>query len=264
MGTHGRLTSGPRSTRRLIVMPSDELAIAEIVRSTAEENLGRQFSPPSLNDDGTQPMQVDVLFKDAHPPIALEVTSIASSPHLATAATAQKLVDNDLDEFSRENDLGFWSFEVNAGTHLKSIADDLKAFMRANARPNQQPIRYEGDEHALLSGVIATWHRSDVEPGVRIGTWSGGALLNAGPELQACVDSNAQKLGRAEGYERHLAVTLDSMRATDHDRTPVPSLPVEVDFLWVVRRWTSLKTEGPVVWWTDGNSPWGTTHERWG
>ena len=74
-------------------------------------------------------------------------------------------------------------------------------------------------------------------------------LLN---DLLVAVGDNAEKLSLAAGFEHHLAVDVMGLRAHDPSQTPIPELPPEIDFLWVVRR----TIPDPVVWVTNGSEPW--------
>jgi len=115
-------------------VPDDEnheLLIARIVAAFAEWGLGRPIGEPTLNDDGRADALVDVLFEDAQPPVALEVTAIVDGQFVETARATEPAADR-LWRYAEKLDLGFWTIELVSGTRIKPrstphTADSRKA-----------------------------------------------------------------------------------------------------------------------------------------
>jgi hypothetical protein len=243
---------------------SHEMTIARIVSDFAVWGLGRVLGEPTDHDDNSEPAMVDVLFDQAEPPVALEVTSIVDGDFVATAVAADRSVER-LSEYAEHLGVGRWVINLAAGAHLNTIEQALRDLMSdpdllsAFSKPN-------GLRAGLPSGVMSMYLDADGPSGADLGTWGQtGAtpLQSISADLDDAIVQNKTKLGAAIGYEKHLAVDVVEMRASDPGRSPPPSLPEQIDFLWVVRRWVSPSRSRPVVWLTDGG-PWkvnGAPHE---
>lgn len=230
--------------------PDRELMIARSVSSFSERYRDKKLGEPLLNDDGQLDGLFDVRFDAADPPVALEITSIVDPPFIATARIADPVAEA-LTMTAKEESLGRWYVEIVAGTRLKSIGPAI-----LNVIKTQAP---------LPQGVQTVQKAKDGEHGVVICTWSSDTqeVLQPLPgftsELERALRKKQAKLGRAEGYERHLAVELRALRAQDPSQTPVPTLPPTIDVLWVVN--TIAVGGEPVGWWTTGQE-WTLSHER--
>jgi hypothetical protein len=234
-----------------------ELVVARAVSDVSVWGIGRELGEAHLHDDQTQDGMFDVEFPHATPAVAMEVTSIADGDHLATANAAQAIVDRHLQEVAEETGRNIhWLFSVTSGTALRKLRPYLEEVIRDG--------RDVGSDE-LPAGLIGVGRELRDGPAVRIGTWSGeGSLRGIHEELLDAMESNRAKLAAAHGYEHHLAVDVQALRASDPAATPAPILPEEIDYLWVVRRGYSLMRGSPVVWVTDGLGPWrvnGEPHE---
>jgi hypothetical protein len=236
-----------------------ELVVARAVSDVSSWGIGRELGEPRLHDDQTQDGMFDVEFPQATPPVAMEITSIADGDYLATANAAQSIVDRHLQEVAEETGRNVhWLFSVTSGTVLRRLRPYLEQVIRDG--------RDVGSDE-LPAGLISVGRELGDRPAVRIGTWSAataGPLRGIYEELLDAVESNRAKLGAASGYERHLAVDVLALRASDPAATHAPMLPEEVDWLWVVRRAYSALRGSPVVWVTDGSGRWrvdGEPHE---
>lgn len=79
---------------------------------------------------------------------------------------------------------------------------------------------------------MSSSHHVDVFPPVTDGAWRS---LGFRSELEEAVRANSQKLAAARPRETHLvAVVGDPATSPDPADTPVPSVPAEIDVLWVV------------------------------
>ncbi len=228
-----------------------ELEVAHLIARYSAKYRAIYLGPLVHNDDGSEDLQFDVCFDSAKPPVALEITSIVDPNHIATSRISSRIAEELTELASREN-LGRWHVEVIAGTKLKPIKQDILKVIK-------------GEKIKLPDGVVSISEADGGEPDVVIYTWSSDSselepLIGITPELEKALKDNSQKLGRAHGYERHLAVDLLAQRASDPSRSPVPILPPEIDVLWVVNRWSFGPNKDPVVWWTT-RAKWSLSHD---
>lgn len=225
-----------------------ELLIAHWVSTYSKRLRGVDLGEPILNDDGSADSLFDVRFDSPVPPVALEVTSIVDPGHNAEASVAQK-VGEQLTKAVADQGLGRWCVEVLTGTHLRSIKDAIL-----------QVITEGGP---LPDGVLRVERAEEGEPGVHVVPRSSQvavSLSDFSHQLQEAVDANREKLARAEGYERHLAVDLDALRSSNPSTTLPPRLPDEIDVLWVIwTRVTAARPE-PRAWWSTGGE-WSLSHD---
>ena len=229
-----------------------ELLIATVISGVSEWGLGRHLGPPRLNDDGSEEAMVDVHFLDTDPIAAMEVTSIVDSRTPATVAAAERARVRRLESIAAAAAVPMrWTVQLVAGTQVSEIIDVVEAAIT------------DGNADLGLVDLPGGLMRIDAEPAARssvdFAVWSGigaGALTGIGTDLELAIASNRDKLARAEGFERHLAVDVQALRSSDPARTPVPELPPSIDYLWVTRRSISAQRSQPVVWVTDGTGAW--------
>jgi hypothetical protein len=230
--------------------PERELEIARWVSLYSERFRGRHLGDPALNDDGSAEFLFDVRFDSAEPPVALEVTSIVDPHFIATARIADPIAE-ELTQIAIDEGLGRWYVEVVAGTPLRPIKEAILAAIKEDAN--------------LPAGVLNVSQADDGEPGVVIGTWlSAGASAIPGftSELHEAIQANVTKLAQAAGFERHLAVDLRALRASDPSRSPAPHLPAELDVLWVIKTSVTQARSEPIAWWSTGGE-WSFSHDWW-
>ena len=237
----------------------EELVIARIIREVSLWGIGRDLGEPKLHDDGAEESMFDVEFPSTMPPAALEVTAIVDGRDCATARAAQFAVDRTLlDAANRAGRDVEWTINLESGAHLKDLLPEIVVIIGTGERPARD---------ALPRGIMSVEIEPKPAPSARIATWSGTGtevLRDIHVDLDQAIEDNRSKLGSADGYERHLAVDVRARRASDPGRTSVPDLPVEIDYLWVVRRAYSRSRGSPVVWVTDGGGLWnvnGAPHE---
>ena len=238
---------------------SEELVVAQTISNVSLWGIGRELRQPVLHDDGSRSGMFDIEFPDTDPPAAMEVTAIVDDYFVKTADAAQKAVDRELTKIAEESGhpLG-WVFHIQAGTILRELRPQMVEIVRSGIPP-------------IRRNIVPGLNKVDVEPSehptVAIATWSStraGLISGFGPELERAVAENRAKLAAATGYERHLAVDIVGLRASDSSQTYTPELPDEIDYLWVTRRWISSVPTSPVVWVTDGEGTWkvnGEPHE---
>ncbi len=234
-------------------MPDEEreLEVARWISSYSDRHLRRHLGDPVLNDDGSAEGLFDVRFDDPEPPVALEVTSIVDPHFIATARIADPIAD-ELSQIAIDEDLGRWYVEVVAGTRLRPIK---MAILEA--------IKGHG---GAPPGVVSIERAGNGEPEVVICTWSSDPQAVPQPlpgfssELERAIEAKRAKLGRAEGYEHHLAVDLQAWRAQDPTETPPPCLPPEIDVLWVVHTSVIGSRLEPMAWWSSGEE-WSLSHD---
>lgn len=232
---------------------ADELIVARTVSQVSEWGIGRDLGEPVLHDDGSEPGMVDIMFPNTFPEAAMEVTSIVDEEFPATANAAQKAVEQTLRGVAEESGHKVhWTFHIASGTSVKRLEGLMTDIITGGSAPAGRSIA------PGLNKVDA--EQSDT-PDVTIATWSSfRAVPTEGfrGELSKAIADKRAKLEAAEGYERHLAVDVLSLRASDPGLTPCPPLPDEIDFIWVTRRAYSASRGSPVVWVSDGTGAWKT------
>jgi len=230
--------------------PSRELEIARWISLYSQRYRDNDLGDPTLNDDGTADSLFDIRFDSPRPPVALEVTSIVDPPFIATARIADPVAD-ELTQIALNEGLGRWYVEVAAGTRLRPIMEAILDVIREGASPP--------------AGVLRVSRADGGEPGIVIVTWSSAGattLVGFTGELQEAIHSNLTKLAQAEGFERHLAVDVCALRASDPSATPAPPLPAGIDVLWVIRTTITPERAEPMAWWSTGGE-WSFSHDWW-
>lgn len=225
--------------------------IARLVSLYSETYRGIYLGDPELNDDGSSSSMFDFRFDRARPKVALEVTSIVD-PHFIAASRVASRVADGLTEVVTKEGLGRWYVEVVAGARLNPIRQAILDSIQIGA--------------PLPAGVKSVKQADGGEPGVVIYTWLSDPDRGIQPltgftqELDEAVSSNRKKLAMAKGYERHLAVDLLAWRAQDPALTPPPSLPNDIDVLWVFNRYTTAHRTDPIAWWIARHNEWSLSH----
>jgi hypothetical protein len=98
--------------------------------------------------------------------------------------------------------------------------------------------------HRLGLSILKRWAGDSVRLSV---AGSGFQILGFTSLLEGAIAQNAAKLGEARPRETHLAVLVFRWDLSDDPtETPPPTLPEEVDALWVVH--PDWVRPGPVVW----------------
>jgi hypothetical protein len=238
---------------------ADELVIAQTVSDVSIWGIGRELGRPVIHDDGSGDGMFDVVFPDADPPVAMEVTAIVDGQFIATADAAQDAVERRLTTVALNSGHHLsWIFHLDAQASLKELIDEMIEIIGRGEAPPGRDIARGLNEVDVVAATM---------PEVRIGVWqntaSTGGLRGFRPELIRAIESKRTTLGRVKGHERHLAVDVVAMHASDPGQTPCPPLPAEIDVIWVTRRWYSAQRGSPVVWVSEGG-PWrvnGAPHE---
>ena len=229
---------------------SEELIVARVIAEFAPWAIGRDLGEPTEHDDGSRPALVDVLFLDADPPAALEVTKIIDPQFVETAAVANPHAE-DLTALAEELSVGRWFINILPEARLRQIHGAVESLMRDHSRHREVLMSKDGLRSGLPTGVISVRLQPDWPSAAVISTWSAPGAMSLrefGPELYEAIVNNQVKLGKMGGYETHLAVDMHALRASDPARTHPPTLPPEIKHLWVVRRHFSAFRGRPVVW----------------
>jgi hypothetical protein len=210
------------------------------------------------HDAQPQRLRVDFAYPDAKPsPIALEVTSVRDSAHLAGVPAALQAQER-LSRVAEQESLGSWLASVVATRNLKTLereilelvrvghailpghytVDDLMA-QSSDAERQAFMQRHDDLKQKGLQG-LERWP-SKRENAVWILPMSGVRMIGGFPnDLQAVVDDNAAKLAGVQGYEHHLAVLIGRFDFSgEPQETTVPSFPEEIDRLWIVPSWAT-------------------------
>jgi hypothetical protein len=214
--------------------------------------LGERTRRNAEDDSG---IVVDFTYEEARPPIALEVTGVQDDNFLQAAYEARKLKDRLTQAASAEG-LGPFLITLNEKARMKGLDELLLSVMRTDS-----PIRtgcytsldlnrWEADGrldekpelHAKLdtAGVAEVAPAPHAEDPITIATWGESPVWGPLVDLTREISENLGKLvATGPAYEHHLAVGIGrygiSQQASD---TPVPSLPAELDRLWLVHLWT--------------------------
>lgn len=208
----------------------------------------RSLGGPTARDgDGTT--RVDFVFGDADPApgVALEITSITDGPVIALGRELERL-EVELDRVAVDEELGFWSLGVRVGSAVRVLRPMLLDLLRSQKGRSDVMAQYSAadapddlavDDLALLARVLeagfyngmrsSEGHGVSMFPPVSSSNSDGGF----GTLLRHAVADNAVKLGEARPAETHLYVDIGLSVANDPRRTPAPTLPPEVDVLWV-------------------------------
>jgi hypothetical protein len=230
-------------------------------------------SPAGRECHDAQPgrYRVDFVYADATPrPFALEITALVAGGDRAGAAAADHLTTR-LSQLARDEKLGAWLVVVRTDSaSLRELEPEIAKVLR-DAQPIRERLLATDDQirpgHYLAGDLLrlpndraraafAAEHKRLKEMGLEElkpvhpipgrGEHGVGVLPLSGwreigsfsHHLQEAVDTNAQKLGEAAGLEGHLAILVDRFDASTYpELTEVPSLPPEVEVLWVVHRW---------------------------
>ena len=137
--------------------------------------------------------------------MALEVTAIVDGHHVATHRAAEQRIE-ELTDLAREHGLGRWVFEVVTGTNIKALLPYFRDAM-------------SGDVHAaseLPNGVLTIDRQAEGEPSAAAVVWSSSGPVSLQPldhDLARATAENEEKLASANGFQRHLAVDVQALRA---------------------------------------------------
>ena len=231
-----------------------ELEVALAIADASEWAVGRPLGVPTRHDDGSEPQMVDYLFEDAAPPVALEITAIVDSEFLETADVASK-INERFDAHARDLGAGRWTIHFAAGTRLRPLISLMEQPMSDGLDEEDSPLR-----RGLPDGVISVYIEPRGADEVQIGAVNSsgnGRLRGFSAELSDAITENMAKLTKMADHERHLAIDMQAMRASDPGETPPPTLPEVLDHLWVMRRRVSATRKPPVVWVTEhGGTGW--------
>jgi len=237
--------------RRITVM-RDQQGKAEVEEQHAAhfrnwiEQVGGRVLGPWTGRDGDPGIRVDFQFDQEEPGLALEITTIANEASEALQHELAKL-ETRLDSVAKEEQLGCWIVAIREGTLLVPLRDALPRFMRSQAT-STIPACYWTDEapadatHEELKDLVDLLRlgvfrldRVDGDDGVVV--WppirDKSFVSGFGTLLRFAVSDNAAKLGETRPRETHLLVHVGIPVSADPSLTPPPSLPEEIDVLWV-------------------------------
>lgn len=257
----------------------DEVMAAMVVEGLAPKVLNRPLGARTERDARDESgLRVDFTYDDCSPPAALEITGIHAPEERQLSGEIDKRLEPDLTALAREERLGSWLIVLDATADVKRLMAELPGLMRSGT--SFRPGDYSSDELLALPreavagfvdrhrrfqslGLVEIELQAMDEHGVRCMAFGiGGELSGFQKQLSKAISENARKLGEAGNREKHLAVFVYDFRASRLvERTPLPGLPPEVDYLWVIHTWP--RTPGrPEVWIGQrGDSAW--TQEIW-
>lgn len=247
-------------------MAREELVVAQIVESLARTILGRDIGPRTPRDARDESgLRVDFTYEACSPPVALEVTALHSpnEPELWTAI--HKRLERTLLPWVEREQLGRWLIVLNAHADVKALVPELRDLMRTKAsiRPGEYGLSdLEGkphdeakafvEKHGHLTrlGLAELRLQGDDSNVVDVAAFSAAEpeIRGFSDRLTSLLADNIGKLGEAGDRERHLAaIVYDFHASRQPDRTPIPPLPTDLDYLWIIHTWP-IRQGHPEVW----------------
>jgi hypothetical protein len=192
-----------------------------------------------------------------------------------------------LTEIAKRERLGAWLVTVRTDKSLRELESEIIKVIAA-AQPNRERMLSEDDQirpgeytandlarrpsreaerrftedHDRLKrmGLVEVKPvRAGREHVIAVLPMTGGDVVGFGGDLEERIRDNVVKLGEVKGCERHLAVFVERLTASrSSELTPPPSLPLEIDVIWVVYGWRD-KGGSHATWITRrGESEWRT------
>jgi hypothetical protein len=218
--------------------------------------------------DGDDGIRVDFLFDQEPPGLALEITTITDEASEALQHELGKL-ETELDQLARDEMLGSWQVAIRNGSLAGPLRKALPRFFRSQSGSTIPTCHWAGeapseathdelkDLMALLRLGVYRLDRTNGEDGVSV--WppitDNSYVSGFGTLLRFALVDNAGKLGEMRPRETHLLVHVNIPVSADPLLTPAPSLPSEVDVLWVHLGYWNSKYDYRV---------WRTTREQGG
>lgn len=219
------------------------------------------------HDAQPQHLKIDFVYPEATPRLlVLEVTMLTLGWHRAGVKDADRLIDR-LSTVSQRDGLGAWLVTVRTDRSLRALEPEIAKVLRDAQAIRERLLREGGEirpgqytsddlfrlpsdrarkafalEHKRLKemGLVSVKPvRAEREHVVGVLPVTGVREIGSFTrELASALDDNAEKLGEAQGFDRHLAVLVDRFDASTYpEQTPIPKFPPTLDVLWVVHRW---------------------------
>lgn len=228
--------------------------------------------------------RVDWIYPDARPgPFALEVTSIVAAVDRGGGKAIMALGER-LTALAEEEKLGAWIVALRTDRPVGPMEPEIAKILR-DAQANRERLLREGGfirpgwyssddllrlprrewsvytaEHERVKalGIVdLTPILSEREDVVYVIPSRTDLVLSFTPELDRALERKREVLRLERDYERHLGVLVERWdRSNDPEATPVPEIPPEIDFLWIVHAWRQAFDEYSVWVARRGETAW--------
>lgn len=252
-------------------MEQIEIDLAAAVSATLwreeRRDLGTWKRRDGQDDSG---LRVDFTFDNARPSVALEITSIQDVSFLRAGDACMKLAQH-LTKTARREGLRQYVFAVEEKPELRKLADPLLTLMRSGgsvgsnltandhavgggaATKTQQELR-----HWLQALGVIMAHPADPGDETMISVVGESEPFRPIAGLEREIASNLPKLLEAgQKFERHLAIGVGCFGISKSPgATPLPTMPIHLDRLWLVHLWTPMN--GAMAVWSvmPGDRTW--------
>jgi hypothetical protein len=243
----------------------DEVAAAEVVEQLAPRVLGRSLGRRNRRDGRDRSgLRVDFTYDECAPAVALEVTGIHAPQDRQLWGEIDKRLEPQLMRLAVVEKLGTWLIVLDATANVRRLLAEVPDLMRSGL--SFRPGEYTSDDllavpreeatasvarhqHFQSLGLVALERQGMVEDGVRCMAFgTEGELVGFEERIAAAISDNSRKLDETGDRERHLAIFVYDFRASRLvERTGLPTLPEEVDYVWVMHTWPRERGK-PEVW----------------
>lgn len=222
-------------------------------------------------------LTIDFVFPDAVPvPLAIEVTRLVSPVEFAGSDAMIRWLSDPLNDLTENEALGEWLLHVEIEADHREIQRLVLEYMRAGFQ-----IRSDGytsddllaldppDREELVSryrtaadtGILFLHRREGMDHRISVGGQSSGVrpIVGFTDALRQTIEAKVPQLAQARHLQTHLAVEVLRWEfSSDPTQTAPPSIPSEIDCLWVLHRW-DRGSMWPNLWWADlGSTEWAT------
>lgn len=233
----------------------EEVAVAERIEGSLELYDERNLGPRTPRDGLDGDLRVDFTYDTAAPPVALEITEIASPDAYALGSELRKL-ESHLNEIANNEQLGFWQLAVMKGSDTRDLEDPLLTLLRGEQSTRGPAVYSAAESPSHMAGKLLTSLRKLLDRGLvnalKLEEGHGvsifppiddsGSVEGFGTLLRERIEVKREALAESRPRETHLAVwTSRTDISADPADTPPPQLPSEVDTLWVVLGYYTAK-----------------------
>jgi len=236
-----------------------------VVEQLAHKILGRSLGRRTERDgrDGSG-LLVDFTYDECAPSAALEITGIHVPEDRQLWGEIDKRLEPELTRLAEEENLGSWLIVLDSTANVRRLLAEVPGLMRAGV--SFRPGEYTSDDllavprekaaalvarhqHFQSLGLVELERQGTAENDVRSMAFAtGGELSGFEEELAAAISANSGKLGETGNREKHLAIFVYDFRASRLvERTSFPTLPEEIDYVWVIHTWPRIPGK-PEVW----------------
>jgi hypothetical protein len=251
----------------------DEQFVVRVFEFVMTSELGRSVgSFKERNGLDQSGLSIDGTYDEVEPPLALEITGLhrEGEPELATA---QEKMEEYLTHLGEAEALGDWLVVVRVGVRVKDVLPQLSGLIRegksirTDDHGSAELLSMTDDERSAFLNVHRWLKASNIvnvsklaEKPNRVHVIAFGrnaAIEGIRDALHAALAANAAKLGQSRPRETHLAVLVHDAHASRFEsETRPPTLPREVDYLWVIHTCPGADGRVPVWRLERGGSTW--------